>query len=311
MRQRLWRRTPDGRVVRVEPAPRAVEAPGAAPGAEGVGRPPGGEARPTARLSIALRLGARDAYDYLGVVLLGSLAWTFLAGATIVGGHELAAALVRTLRIGAGTALPGLLAAFLALAIGALACGPLTAGLFRFARNAAARQEPEVFDLAWGYRALSGRSAALAIVQLLVSALLAGNCVFYLAQGRFLPMVLGVLFGYVLAFWCLAMLYQWPLAVGQREEGPPPLSRVLTQSALLVLDNPGYSAALGLCVGALALAVWLPVVPGAMLGAGAGAMFLTQATRELLRKYGLLPPDPTLDPIADETHEFGGHGWHE
>ena len=30
-------------------------------------------------------------------------------------------------------------------------------------------------------------------------------------------------------------------------------------------------------------------------------MIQTQATRELLRRYGILPPDPTLDPIADET----------
>ena len=36
---------------------------------------------------------------------------------------------------------------------------------------------------------------------------------------------------------------------------------------------------------------------------GVVAILLTQATRELLRKYGVLGPDPTLDPIMDEVQE--------
>ena len=41
-----------------------------------------------------------------------------------------------------------------------LLMGPLTAGLFRFIRNACAHAEPEVFDLFWGFRAAAGRSIA-------------------------------------------------------------------------------------------------------------------------------------------------------
>lgn len=289
----MWRRGPDGEIVRVP-----ARSPGTGEGSE---ERPGAPSR--ASLRLALRLGFRDLYDYLGsLVLLGALL-VFLGSAAAAAGHGAAAALFGRL--------PGLLPLLLS-ALGGMAGwvvvgAPLTAGLFRFARRAAARDEPELFDAAWGFRRAFRRSAALGAVQAAVTFVLAGNCLFYLAQRNLVLMALGATVGYLLLFWLAAMLYQWPLMI---EQDAPPLAAV-RKSALLVLDNAPFTFGL---LGVLALVTALlgvTVVGVVLILPGALAMLTTQATRELLRKYGLLPPDPTLDPIATETHELGGFGWHE
>ena len=45
--------------------------------------------RSRASLGLALRLGLRDTYDYLGVLMLLSFAWTMLAFTGIVGGQAI------------------------------------------------------------------------------------------------------------------------------------------------------------------------------------------------------------------------------
>jgi uncharacterized membrane protein YesL len=184
---------------------------------------------------------------------------------------------------------------------------PVTAGVFRYTHHAAARLEPELFDLAWGFRGGFGRSVGLGAWQALGAVVLAGNCYFYLLQRGPVLVVIGAVFGYLLGYWLLACLYQWPLLVEQ-ELSPP---AAIKKSALLVLDNFPYTLGLGLVVALLTVLCWVTVLGGVLFWAGTAAMFLTQGTRELLRKYGVLGPDPTLDPMADETHEFGGSGRHE
>lgn len=246
-----------------------------------------------ASLALGLRLGIRDSYDYLGTVVLMSLAGAMISGAGALGGHALGLALFHRLP----GSMPIVLPVLTAVAGMAVVGGPLAAGFCRFARNAAARREPELFDLAWGFREALRPSALLALIQIFGSLVLAGNCWFYISQEGPVLAVLGAVFGYVLLFWLLMTLYQWPLLA--EEAGGA--RRALRKSALLVLDNPGYSAALGLVILALTVLLWGFIIPALLLWAGAMPLLLTQATRELLRKYGLLPPDPTLDPIADET----------
>jgi hypothetical protein len=295
MSERMWRRGPDGEIIRAEPAappPPATEDPD---------NPPV-PARPRAKLGIALKLGFRDTYDYLGsLVLAGSIA-SFLTAAAVVGANGLV--LKATLR------LPGFFPLLLSLLAGAVALilvgGPFSGGLFRFAHKAAAREEPELFDFAWGFRAGFGTSLKLASVQVFGSLALAGNCAFYLAQHNLPLMALGASFGYLLVFWCAAMLYQWPLLF----EGAG-VKTAIRKSALLVLDNVPFTLGI-LAVALIVVALCgVSVIGIVLLLPGALAMLTTQATRELLRKYGLLPPDPTLDPIADETHDTSGLGWHE
>jgi uncharacterized membrane protein YesL len=289
----MWRRGPDGEIVRAPLEPAAAS--------HHTEITASGEAAPaTSRrrvsLGVALRLGLRDTYDYLGALMLLTFAWTMLAFAGVVGGQAVGLTLFG--------ALPPTLAVVLAVAcalLGLVLVGsPVTAGVFRYARNAAARQEPELYDLAWGFRTVWRSSLGLGAIQAFGALLLAGNCYFYVSQRHPVVVVIGAVFGYVLAFWLLACLYQWPLLA---EQQLTPIAAV-KKSALLVLDNFGFTLSLALLLAVVSVALWLTVIGGALLWAGAVAMFLTQATRELLRKYHVLPPDPTLDPIAEETHDL-------
>jgi len=295
MARRMWQRGPDGEIVR---APTAPEEAVSALGPVGSPRPPG-----RAHLGLAFRLGARDTYDYLGTLLLQSFVWTVLVALGLLGGQAAGVALTGSLPPRLGAFLSLLLAGVAGVALGS----PITAGIFRYARNAAARLEPELFDLAWGFRSGFRRALGLGALQAFGVLLLAGNCYFYLAQRLPVLVVVGAAFGYLLAFWGLACLYQWPLLV---EQELTPLAAA-KKSALLVLDNFLFTLAVGVVVLLLTVVCWATVLGGALLWAGMTAMLLTQLTRELLRKYGVLGPDPTLDPIAGETHELRGLGHHE
>lgn len=284
MARRMWQRGSDGQIVR---APSAPAEPQNAPGA-----PPHASPTRSVRLGLALRLGARDTYDHLGAILLISLIWTMSVGLGLVGGQTVGVFLFR----GFAPQFTALLSLLLA-GVGLVVIGsPLTAGVFRFTRNAAARQEPELFDLAWGFRHALGRTLGLGAIQAVGVLLLAGNCYFYVLQRWPVLVVVGAVFGYLLLFWSVACLYQWPLLAEQE------LSPVATvkKSALLVLDNFPYTLGLGLLLVLLTAICWATVLGGAVLWPGLAAMFLTQATRELLRKYGILGPDPTLVPVAVE-----------
>ena len=301
MPERMWQRGPDGEVVR---SPRKVAGTtGDAARSEGAATTDPVAPRKRARLGLALRLGLRDTYDFLGSVLLLSVGCAVIAAAAALGGQSVGIALFRALP----AYLPVFMSVLLAIAGLVLVGGPLAAGLFRFARNVAARQEPELFDLSWGYRHALRRSIGLASLQAVGFLVLAANCYFYSSQRHPLPVVLGAVFGYALVFWGTMSLYHWPLLAEQEI----PAVRIIKKSFLLVLDNFAYSLILGLLFATLSVLFWMTMVGGALLWAGTAAMLLTQASRELLRKYDVLPPDPTLDPIAGETHEFGGHGWHE
>lgn len=295
MARRMWQRGPDGEIVR---APFASEEPVATP-EPAVGAPRSGRAR----LGLALRLGGRDTYDHLGALILVSVIWSVLAGLGLAGGHALSVVL-----FGGGSSRFAVLLSVLCAGMGLVAVGsPVTAGVFRYTRQATARLEPELFDLAWGFRGGFGRAVGLGSLQALGAVVLAGNCYFYLLQCWPVLVVVGAVFGYLLGFWLLACLYQWPLLIEQ-DLSPP---AAIKKSALLVLDNFPYTLGLGVLVALLTALCWATVLGGVVLWTGAAAMFLTQATRELLRKYGVLGPDPTLDPMAEETHEFDGYGRHE
>jgi hypothetical protein len=75
----------------------------------------------------------------------------------------------------------------------------------------------------------------------------------------------------------------------------------MKKGLLLLLDNFGYSLGLLAAIFIWTAVLWATVIGGVLLWPGSTAIILTQAVRELLRRYGLLPPDPTLDPIAEET----------
>jgi hypothetical protein len=200
--------------------------------------------------------------------------------------------------------LPGslpLLASLAGTAAGAVLVGsPLAAGTFRYARNAAMRREPELFDLGWAFRspALLGRSLALGALQAGIGLVLAGDCFFFATRGHPVVVALGAMFGYLLVFWLLMGLYTWPLLAEDASAG---VLSLLRKAALLVLDNFLFTLGLALVLLLVTLVLWATVLGGLLLWGGTCAMLQTQATRALLRRYGVLGPDPTLDPVADEV----------
>jgi len=294
---RKWARDSRGRVVRAPERPAASTSDGSGLSDQSDQSDQSDRHRKAA-LKLALRLGFRDTYDHLGTVVLMSVAWALISAAGFFGAQSAAFRLF----IGLPGQLPALLSLLGGLAGVALTAGPFTAGTFRYARNAAARREPEIFDLGWGFRSALASSVALSAVQLAGAVLLGANALFYVIQRHPLGLVVGAFFGYALAFWLLTCLYQWPLLVGQSgTERPAPMPTVLKKSALLVLDNFAFTLALGAVVLVLTAALWAAVVPACVLWAGTLAVVLTQAIRELLRKYELLPPDPTLDPMSGEV----------
>ena len=284
MSERLWRRGPDGEIERSPEPP--------VPEGERLSRLKHASAR------LALKLGFRDTYDHLGAVVFISLLWTCVASVVLWSGY----AVGQTLFIGLPGQLPAFLSTLTALLSLTLVGGPLLAGCYRFARNACARQEPELLDLTWGFRVALKPGLALAAAQFFGVLLLGGNAAFYLSLRQPVLMALGALFGYLLVFWLLSMLYQWPLLVVQEADPKPPRAgAAIRKSALLVLDNLGFTllvAAVGLLISAI---LGVTLVGAALLWLGTMGMVQTQATRELLRRYNVLSPDPTLDPVADEV----------
>jgi hypothetical protein len=291
MPERRWRRSPEGG-VRTDPRPRSGSGSEEAARAElNLGR----RGRPLR----ALYRAARDSYDHLWAVVAASVTWVALAATLAFGVLEV----VR--RVASGGALALWLALALWVLVSSAVLGPLTGGLFRYARNAAASAEPEMLDLIWGYRSRLRTCLGLWATQWLVTLVLAADALFFLTRGRLPLTALGVVFGYLLLYWASTLLYQWPM-LAEQELGVLP---VVKKSALLVLDNLPATLVLGGACLVLGVICWAFVLPAAILWPGVTAFIQTRGLRELLPRYGLLPPEVDPDVAAEEDSR--GLGWHE
>ncbi len=293
----MWRRGPDGEIERI-PASADV-------GADLQSAGDGGESahpRRRARLLRALRLGFRDAYDHIGAGLLLSFLVSAGGAAALTGGWTLGQSLGANLGRAAALLLPPILGFLGLVLVGA----PLTAGLYYYCRRACAREEPALTDLVWAFRA--GLRPALLLGGLHGFALVVagGSCLFYLAANHPLAMLGAAVALYVFCFTLLMGVYAWPVLVEPSAMPNPSGLVALRKGALLALDNPGYTLRLVLVLAPLVAACWISVA-GAVVLMPAGMAFLaTQATRELLRRYKMLPEDPTLMP--DEQMDASGSG---
>jgi uncharacterized membrane protein YesL len=173
---------------------------------------------------------------------------------------------------------------WLALCLPVLTAPASTAALFHLGRKVAASEEVSLQDFFTGFRihfVPSLKAGAFALTALAVVWL---NVDFYSHLGgrATLPgMLLAAVMVWAGAFVAVMHVHLLPLIVyGERS-----LRVALRKSALLVLDNPGFS--IGLAVQALSVAL-LCVITGAGLVFGLGsflAVLLTTGHRELLKKY--------------------------
>lgn len=254
------------------------------------------------RIGRVLRFALRDLYDYLGVFLVASTLWSTLFLSLLAGAATAAERVA-----GRSGPLPVLLFSSIGWAVAAAILGPLTAGLFRLARNVAARRDPELLDLLWAWRERLAASIRLAALQGAVTLLLGFGLLIAVSwpPGRLVTDVVRTAFAYAVALWGLLSLYQWALFAEPELGGGAPVrnayvlaieSGLLTHATLIVLLLTG---------GMLAMSV----VGGLLLGAGWVALVATHCVRESLRRHGLLPPDPTEGDPGER--DAWGHGWHE
>jgi uncharacterized membrane protein YesL len=219
-----------------------------------------------------------DAWLYLAAFVAANVIWVIFFGLP-------ASALGRL------AANPGLLACVLGVTVASVSAG--NAILFHVT-NGIAHGEIAPRDFIAAVTEFFLRSLLLTVFLTVILAVGAFNVYFYfrIVSGPGWRVV-GIVWGYIILMFAIAMLYCYPLLVEQRCG----LFRAIKRSILLFLDNPGYT--LGV---AGALALWtiavlvpilaaLPVVIGlsalvlCFVQAGFVALVANNALLELLRKY--------------------------
>jgi uncharacterized membrane protein YesL len=159
-----------------------------------------------------------------------------------------------------------------------------TAGLFQIAKRIADHEPPTIRDFLEGFRAHFFPALRAGALTLAVGAVLWVNIDFYShLRGRAsLPgMLLAAVIVWIALFVLLIQAHLFPLIVG----GERSTRAALRKSALLTLDNPGYTV--GITVQAVSVSA-LCVLTGAGLVLALGsllAVLLTTGHRELLKKY--------------------------
>jgi hypothetical protein len=186
-------------------------------------------------------------------------------------------------RAGPAGWIPILIAGMFAAAL----IGPLLAGTARLVRAIVAREDPAIGDLFREARRHARHGAHLSSLQAGGTLLLGVDLLFFAnAAGPIRWLAVPVF--YLGLFWMLMLPYQWPLAA---EVGGAPLV-VIRKSALLVLDNLPFASGVALLSLLFTLLCAASTVGLALLWPGVLAFYHTIATRALLRRYALLPPEP-------------------
>jgi uncharacterized membrane protein YesL len=245
----------------------------------------------------ALRKSVADAWLYLGLFIAVDVTWVVLLGLPLgLLGHL--------------ATRPGVLATGVALTILTTAAG--NAILFHIT-NCMAHGEASVRDFTVALSEHFLRSLALLVVLGAIVAMGAFNVFFYLKIVS-APWwrIIGMVWGYVVALFALAMLYSYPVLV-EHKCGP---FTAIKRSGLLFLDNPAYTLGLGAflaietAVVALPLRLAVPVVVGlsflvlCFIQAGFVGLLANNALLELLRKYEL--PERKPDAGGGVPGDTGG-----
>lgn len=245
------------------------------------------------RLGRTLKLGIRTCWDSLGFVCAGSL--TLFASLCIP---------VTVLGLFPGRTA----AAFVCAIIYLFVAPPIFAGICWLVHTVYECDEPSYADLWRGARLLYWRALGLGTVHLLGTAVLVANILFYLSRPSLAFLLLAIGFAYGLLFWVMNMLYHWPLLAATaagilRRDGDQSagLASVFRNGFLLTVSAPGYTFALAVILIAITLPLVVSGVGAALVAPGFSAFLTTQATRDQLVRFGVLPAPPDPDePVGDE-----------
>lgn len=185
---------------------------------------------------------------------------------------------------------------WLIVCLGVVTAPAATAGLFYLARRVAAEEDARISDFWLGFRRDFLPSLKISAFTLAVAAVIWFNTDFYghlrggLAVGG---TALATLLIWSAAFLLLMHAHLHALVAG----GERSLRRLLKKSALLVLDNPGFSVGITLQALVLAAVCLITGVGLPLILASLHATLLATGHRELLKKYF---PD---SPEAQEAQE--------
>lgn len=177
-----------------------------------------------------------------------------------------------------------------------------TAGLFNLAKKIADGEKVAFSDFTRGFRAHLVPATKVGSVTLLIVFLVWVNIDFYshLEGWATIPgMMLAAIMVWISVFLLLMHAHIHPLIAG----GDHSLRKLLRKSALLTLDNPGYSV--GITVQAVSVGV-ICILTGAGLVLALGSfvsLLLSTGHRELLKKYF---PDSAEAAEPEETR-----GWRD
>ncbi len=186
---------------------------------------------------------------------------------------------------------------WLVVCLGVVTAPAATAGLFYLARRIAAEEDAHISDFWVGFRRDFVPSLKLGAFTLAVAALFWFNADFYgrLRGGlAFGGTALATLLVWSGAFLVLMHAHLHPLLAG----GERGLARLLKKSALLVLDNTGFTVGITLQAFVLAVICLVTGIGLLLVLASLLATLLATGHRELLKKYFPEPPD-AVQP--DET----------
>ncbi len=268
--------------------------------ADGADNPP----LPPFNLWRTLRFGIREAWDALGFVCAASLT-LFLA---------LPVPVVLALMVARVPSPMALIAAAVAGSVASAAVlGPLYAGTCSLVHRTIVRDEPSYMDLLRGTGRLYWRATGLALVESAVTGVLLGNLVFYARLRGFGWLLITTVFLYLCLFWGMNCLYHWPLLVAAEEGiirrddgGRPRLLPVFRNGFLLATSAPIYSLGLLVVLAVVLIPAGLSGVGMALVGPGLAAFLTTQATRDQLVRFGVLPPPPDLESPVNDVWRMRG-----
>ena len=236
-----------------------------------------------------LRKSVADAWLHLAPLAGANVAWVVLAGLPVG-------------VLGRLSASPALLACAAAATVLTVAAG--TAVLFRVT-NRMAHGEVTFADLRTALTDLFAGSVVLLLVITVILCVGAFNVYFYfkIVSGPWWQIV-GIVWGYVIIMFMIAMLYCYPLLAEQR---PGPF-HAIKRSILLCLDNPGFTSATAGAIALWTIVVLVPVVTAlpvviglsafalCFVHAGFATLVANNALLELLRKYETM----------EKAHDAGG-----